>query len=556
MTDLGFQWSALNAAEREACRHIAYDSLIGFTRVMFRFVLGIKFQTNFHHQIVAEELENVYYGRLKRLILNLAPGGTKTELVCIHFPAWTILREYEDAREAKRQTGLASPRSTRILPTSYSDRLVTVNTGRIKEILESEPFQYMCPVRPAGKSRKGEGDWRMRDAQGGTHEAYGVSVTGQLTGNRAGFMTPGYSGVLVIDDPMPPKDLGSFAKKDTINNNLNKVVRSRLNHSDVPIVMVQQRVSTGDQTDFLTSDKALDDYRVVKIPALITPEYAKTLEPRWRALMVADTGFNGHDPVSYWESQVKTEDLLRMRENDPFLFSSQYQQAPDEAMLEGVIFRKEIEDAIKGERIGSVRIDPALPVQSYWDLGYNDMMTMWLAQHTRYGRRVIGCYGNSQLGMEHYLQWMIDYREKFGIRFGKHYGPHDLANHDLMTGVSRIDTALKMGIKFDLVERPARKRDPIEATRRIWPLIEIDETLCSMDPVNPNEKQQDRWGLAALKKYRRKYDGENEVFTNEPVHDWTSHWADSFMLMGLTYKEPRVQELQQPGPSGGSAWSI
>lgn len=548
-------WQSLTPAEKEAARLMAFDSLIGFTRVMFRFVIAQRFSVNFHHEELAGALEDVYFGKRTRQILNIAPGGTKTELVCVHFPAWTIFREYEKARDIRKETGVRSPRSTRHLPVCYSDILVTKNTGRIKEILLSEPFQYMCPVKLAGNARKGEGDWKVVDPEGGTHEAFGVSLLGQVTGNRAGFLAQeGYSGALIVDDPMPPKDEGSFTKKDTINKNLNRVLRSRLAHDDVPIVMIQQRVATGDQTDYLTSDKALDDYQVMKIPALITPDYVKTLTPKQRAHMVASTGYSGKD-VSYWESQLSTEYLMRVRENDPFLFSSQYQQAPDEAMLEGVIFRHEMEAAAKDGRIGKVRIDPAILVDSYWDLGWNDMMALWLVQSTRYGRRAIGCYGNSQLSMEHYLQWMVDYREKFGIRYGKHYGPHDLANHDLMTGVSRIDAAKKMGIHFTMVERPARKRDSIEATRRVFDLIEIDETLCSMDPVNPNEKQKDRWGLAALRKYRRKYDAENEVFSNEPVHDWSSNWADAFMNIGLTYKEPRVQQ-QEPGPGIPSGWSI
>lgn len=546
------EWGALSPAQKEACRLLAYESLMGFVRVVFRYVKSQKFTVNFHHGIIADKLEDVYFGRSKRVIFNIAPGGTKTELVCICFIAWTIFRNYEASRSDRKAKGYKNPWQTRSLPVSYSDSLIKLNTGAIKEILLSECFQYMCPMT-LGKARKGESDWKMWDAEGGTHEVFGVSLSGQVTGRRAGFLTDRYSGVLVIDDPMPPKDSASFAKKDEINSKLNRVVRNRLMHDDVPIVMVQQRVATGDQTDFLTGDKALDDWELVKIPALITPDYMKSLPPAQRARIATAIGYQGED-ISYWERQVPTDYLKRVRENDVFLFTSQYQQKPDEALMEGVYFRKEIAQAYATGRIGKVRIDTAVPVDSYWDIGINDMMTLWLCQKVRHVRRVIGCYGNSDVGIEHYLLWMEDYRSKFGIRYGKHYGPHDLAQRGRLTSISDLEVARRAGIGFELVERPRLKNDPIQATRRIWPVIEIDEELCSMDPVNPNEKQKGRWGLDGLKKYRRTWDAENEVFLNEPVHDWSSHWTESFLLIGSTYQEPRITQ-EQTGVTAGSGWS-
>jgi len=550
-------WSELTPAQKEACRVIAYESLIGFVRVMFRFVKNQQFTINFHHHLIADKLEDVYFGRSKRVIFNIAPGGTKTELVCICFIAWTIFRNYEASRADRKAKGYKNPWQTRSLPVSYSDSLIKLNTGAIKEILLSEAFQYMCPLN-MGRARKGESDWKMYDAEGGSHEVFGVSLSGQVTGRRAGFLTDRFSGVLVIDDPMPPKDSSSFARKDEINSKLNRVVRSRLMHDDVPIVMVQQRVATGDQTDFLTGDKALDDWELIKIPALITPDYMKSLTPKLRARIATAIGYKGED-ISYWERQVPTAYLKRVRENDVFLFTSQYQQAPDEAMMEGVYFKREIAAAYAQGRIGKLRIDPSLPVCSVWDLGMSDLMVVWLYQKDRHIRRVIGCYGNHDLSIEHYIHWMMDYRDKFGIRYDNrantHLAPHDIVNRGKLSSVSDMEVARRAGINFTPVERPRQKNDPIAATRRIWPVIEIDEELCSMDAVNPIEKQKGRWGLDGLKKYRRIYDAENEVFANEPVHDWSSHWTEAFLLIGSTYQEPRIT-LEPTAPSGGSGWSM
>lgn len=546
------EWQNLTAAEREACRLMAFNSLIGFIRVMFRFVKGEKFQVNWHHRKVCKELEAVYFGENDRLILNLAPGGTKTEIVSIHFPAWTIFREYERARADTKATGVNHRYSTRHLPTSYSSDLVKLNTGHIRDILLSEPFQYMCPV-VMGRTRTGEGDWRVVDPQGGTHEAYSVSIAGQVTGRRAGFLRTGYSGALIIDDPMPPRDMKSFTKKDEINKNLNRVLRNRLQHDGVPIIMVQQRIAIGDQTDFLMSDKSLDKYRLVKIPAMVTREYANTLSRVERAEMIAATGFSG-EPVSYWDDQVKTSFLKGVQVNDPFLFTSQYQQAPDEAMLEGQIFGEELRKAHDDGRIGEYRIDKAIPVDTYWDIGVRDLTTIWLAQSMGPRRRIIGCYGNNNLSIEHYLQWLVEFRQKFRIVYGTHYGPHDLANRGKLTAITDLEVAERAGISFELVKRPVRKSVPIQATKRIFDMLEFSEESCLMDPVNPIDKQKDRWGMAGLRRYRRTWDPENEVFSQDPVHDWASHWADAFMLIGQTYiDEEPASGSNEPT---GSAWSM
>lgn len=446
------------------------------------------------------------------------------------------------------------PLHTRWLSLAYSDDLVTKNSGKVLDILKSDPFQYFCKNYVDGK-RGAQGDWKIWDSNGGGHEMYAVSLLGQVTGNRAGFLRPGFSGALIVDDPMPPRDERSFAKKDVINKNLNRVVRNRLMHPLVPIVMIQQRIATGDQTDFLRSSKSLDDYRLTKFPALITPKIARAMPLKLRAKMVEATGYSGK-PVSYWESQVDTEYLLRVQQNDAFLFASQYQQAPDEAMLEGAIFKTEMESLITEGRNGRLRKEPHIPVNTYWDLGINDDMAITLCQEVGRERRIIGAYHNRDVGLEHYLGWLQDYQNKFGIRWGVHFGPHDLANRNKFTAKSDKQVALEAGFKFEPpVARPQLKRDAIIKTRRMFPYVMIDEEACRADPVDPDPKQEDRWLWAALQRYHRKYDAENEVFMNEPAHDWASNPVDSFMLIALVWKGPEIDRPAPQGSKPSSFWS-
>ena len=45
-----------------------------------------------HHKIIAEKLERVARGELKRLIINMAPRHTKSEFASYLFPAWMMGR--------------------------------------------------------------------------------------------------------------------------------------------------------------------------------------------------------------------------------------------------------------------------------------------------------------------------------------------------------------------------------------------------------------------------------------------------------------------------------
>ena len=54
-----------------------------------------------HHEIIADKLERVANGELKRLIINMAPRHTKSEFASFLFPAWMMGRN-PDMKISKR----------------------------------------------------------------------------------------------------------------------------------------------------------------------------------------------------------------------------------------------------------------------------------------------------------------------------------------------------------------------------------------------------------------------------------------------------------------------
>ena len=71
--------------KNEACQ----NDFLTFVKSMWpEFIAGR------HHKIIAEKLERVAKGDLKRLIINMAPRHTKSEFASFLFPAWMMARTH------------------------------------------------------------------------------------------------------------------------------------------------------------------------------------------------------------------------------------------------------------------------------------------------------------------------------------------------------------------------------------------------------------------------------------------------------------------------------
>jgi len=214
------------------------------------------------------------------------------------------------------------------------------------------------------------------------------------------------------------------------------------------------------------------------------------------------------------------------------LFLQEYYCSFEGAVL-GAYFSKQMALARKEGRIGDYPYDPALEVDTAWDLGVDDSMALWFIQH-KFGKHIcIDYYENSGYGLEHY--WKI--MEQKGYRYGNHYFPHDVEAREMTNSEvaqSRKEVAEGLGIKPVVVVSRARKMDiiiqvHIPAVRNMLGSCCFDEKKCMT-------------GISALEAYRAEYDEEKKVLTNRPLHDWSSHGASAFITFavgynGVTYKD-------------------
>lgn len=205
-----------------------------------------------------------------------------------------------------------------------------------------------------------------------------------------------------------------------------------------------------------------------------------------------------------------------------------------EGAIFGAYYAKQMDEARKDGRICSVPHATGIEVDTFWDLGVDDSMSIWFMQPVGREFRFIDYYENTGYGLEHYAKIL---KEKPYV-YGNHWMPHD-ANQREMTNseiaLSRKEVAENLGVHPIEVVSRVRNMDTIiqvhiPAVRNILSQCVFDETKCSN-------------GILALEGYHAEYDEEKKVLGNRPAHTWESHASDAFRTFAVGY-QPRVVPLK------------
>lgn len=296
-----------------------------FTRYFFKCREAIKFRVNWHHQLLADTVQDVIDGKVKNVIINVPPGSSKTEMVSINFMA----------------RGLAINPRSRFLHISYADDLVGLNSSTTKGIIQSDEFQRMWRLAPRDDS-DAKKRWNVKVDNKSAGGVYAVSLGGTITGFRAGHMAPGFQGAIILDDPMKPVDALSEVKRNASNQVLVNTVKSRKANPDTPVVVIMQRLAEEDSTGFLLAGKAgISDWKHIVIPALIDDAYVATLPEKYQKLIAADPEIGKERDIkgrySYWPYKEPLQELLALEAAGEYVFNGQYMQRP--TPLGGGIFQ-------------------------------------------------------------------------------------------------------------------------------------------------------------------------------------------------------------------------
>lgn len=281
----------LNDIIREKCE----ESLLFFTRYLFKENTGSKFVVKPFHVKLAQTLEAVQRGEIKRLIINIPPRYGKTEIAVKNYMAWCI----------------AKNPIAKFMHLSYADTLALDNSAQTRDIIKSDAYQALWPIKikaDADSQKK----WYTTNGGG----VYASASGGPLTGFGAGT-----GGAIIIDDPLKPDDATSDVKRIFINNRYNTTIRSRVNGREVPVIVIMQRLHENDMTGFLLDGGSGDEWHHLCIPALD----------------------ENNEPI--WPEKHSFDELEIIRQADRYTFSGQYMQQP--SPQEGGEWRKNWFNIIK-----------------------------------------------------------------------------------------------------------------------------------------------------------------------------------------------------------------
>lgn len=181
-------------------------------------------------------------------------------------------------------------------------------------------------------------------------------------------------------------------------------------------------------------------------------------------------------------------------------------------------------------RITRVPHEDLLQVETWWDLGVDDSMSIWFVQLFNREVRLIDYYESSGEGFAHYAKVLKGQQEGFErmkyYNYSRHLAPHDIKVRNMgVDAKTRLEVAKSVGIKFTPVKRVSAKEDGIEAIRTMLSRCWFDQKNCQR-------------GIDALKGYRKTWDDKMMVYKDEPVHDWTSHGTDAFQTGAIINPAP------------------
>ena len=290
--------------ELRLLKHCLEQDFYLFWRYFFKVRTGQRAILSKHHKVIARTLMRVAKGEIKRLIINIPPGFTKTELAVIAFIAWGFA---------------VNPRS-KWIHTSCSDDLILNNSSEIKRVVTSPEFQQLWPME-IRQDRKANNLW-FNEFGGGMRVA---PSGGTLTGFRAGQMEPGFSGGIVIDDPIKPEDVFSDAILNRTNRKITNTIKSRLAlERETPIVLIMQRLHDNDPAGFCLSGGTGDQWYHLEMPVEIEEGDREDYPPEWISGIPIRYRYK---PGPLWPYKIDETDIKTLKK-DVYTFSSQYLQRP------------------------------------------------------------------------------------------------------------------------------------------------------------------------------------------------------------------------------------
>src|SRR3954470_23477704 len=252
-----------------------------------------RLKTNWHLEVIAAKLTEVREGKIRRLVINLAPRHLKSLMASTAFPAWCL--------------GLDP--TAQILSVSYAQDLADKLARDCRSIMMSPWYRQIFRTRLA-PHRQAVREF-IAPRQG---YRLATSTGGVLTGRGAD--------IILIDDPLKPEEALSDAQRQTANEWYDHTLYSRQNDKQRgAIVIIMQRLNEDDRVGHVL---AQEDWEVLSFPAIAEADETHEIETIWGRQC-----FTRRQGEALHPAREPLETLARIRRTiGEYSFAGQYQQSP------------------------------------------------------------------------------------------------------------------------------------------------------------------------------------------------------------------------------------
>ena len=371
-----------------------------------------------HHRIIAEKLEKIATGELKRLIVNMPPRHSKSEFASYLMPAWFLGR---------------NPK-LKIIQATHNTELAVRFGRKVRDLIETEAYYEIFPETKLKADDKAAGRWGTE--AGGEYFAAGVGAA--VTGRGADLF--------IIDDPHSEQDALSEGAFDNAYEWYTSGPRQRLQPGGA-IILVMTRWGTKDLTGKLmkaqANDMMSDEWEVVEFPAIMPSD-----KPLW---------------PEFWNK----DDLLKVKAALPVAkWNAQWQQQPTAA--EGAIVKREWWQTWEKEDVPPVKYI----MQSY-DTAFSKKETADYSAITTWG-----VFQPEEGGADHII--LLDARrgrynfpelKEVALEEYEYWEPDMVIVEAKATGTPLTDELRRTGIPV-LNYTPAKGRDKVTRMHTVAPIFE------------------------------------------------------------------------------------
>lgn len=332
----------LTIDEDELTASICLDSFFDFVKEFWDVIIPEEPVYNWHIPYLCSQLQDTVERVIRREnklydeIINIPPGTTKSTICTVMLPAWAWAKDP----------------TLRIITGSYSASLATDHAVKSRDIIKSEKYKKLFPHVEIKKDQDNKTQYKTTK----NGERYATSVGGTITGIHAHL--------IIIDDPLNPKQASSDVERTGANEWMDTTLSSRkVNKAVTPTILVMQRLHQLDPTGNWLSKKG-KAIRHFKFPGRITDKVRPI--PEELSEYYVD---NLLDPIRISDSVLK-DNRLDLGE---YGYAGQFDQDP--APSDGGVWKrwiKPIDDYLLDQMLAEGKIKK---IGSDWDLAYTEKET-------------------------------------------------------------------------------------------------------------------------------------------------------------------------------------